>query len=148
MKKDGRIKNVANVSLKALTGEFIKPEPKTSGSVGIDLHLQNDVVLEAGKVSKIPAGFSIELPKGFGARIRSRSSAFLKGLICQGEIDEDFRGEVNILVLNTGKEDLLFSRGDRIAQMILFSTPDISVDYVSELSVTERGAGGFGSTGK
>ena len=126
----------------------------TSHAAGADIRaaVHEDVVIEAGKHALIKTGFAMALPDNYEAQIRPRSGLALKHgisvLNTPGTIDADYRGEVGVILVNHGSEPFTVQRGDRIAQMII--APFVQADFqqLSELSETERGAGGFGSSGK
>jgi dUTP pyrophosphatase len=126
----------------------------TSHAAGADLRaaVKEDVVIDAGKHALIKTGIAMALPDNYEAQIRPRSGLALKHgitvLNTPGTIDADYRGEVGVILVNHGSEPFTVQRGDRIAQMII--TPFVQADFqqVSELSETERGVGGFGSSGK
>ncbi len=126
----------------------------TSHAAGADIRaaINEDVVIEAGKHALIKTGFAMALPDNYEAQIRPRSGLALKHgisvLNTPGTIDADYRGEVGVILVNHGLEPFTVQRGDRIAQMII--APFVQADFqqLSELSETERGAGGFGSSGK
>jgi dUTP pyrophosphatase len=126
----------------------------TSHAAGADIRaaINEDVVIEAGKHALIKTGFAMALPDNYEAQIRPRSGLALKHgisvLNTPGTIDADYRGEVGVILVNHGSESFTVQRGDRIAQMII--APFVQADFqqLSELSETERGAGGFGSSGK
>ncbi|AQS41068.1 MAG: Deoxyuridine 5'-triphosphate nucleotidohydrolase [Candidatus Tokpelaia hoelldobleri] len=109
-------------------------------------------ILKPGKRTLVPTGLVFELPQGYEAQIRPRSGLALKhGITClntPGTIDSDYRGEVQVLLVNLGEEDFAITRGMRIAQTIIASVCQVKITQVTELSQTERGAGGFGSTGR
>lgn len=113
--------------------------------------IASDLTLAPGTRALVPAGFSIAVPAGFEAQIRPRSGLALKsGITClntPGTIDADYRGPVQVLLANLGAEPVVIRRGDRIAQMIVAPVARAAFDAVEELPDTERGAGGFGSTG-
>jgi len=100
----------------------------------------------------IPTGLYLELPQGYEAQIRPRSGlALKKGLSipnAPGTIDSDYRGEVGVIVINLSKEPVTIQKGDRIAQMVIAKYEQIEWEAVSELSASDRGSGGYGSTGK
>lgn len=126
----------------------------TSHAAGADIRaaINEDVVIDAGKHALIKTGFAMALPDNYEAQIRPRSGLALKHgisvLNTPGTIDADYRGEVGVILINHGLEPFTIQRGDRIAQMII--APFVQADFqqLSELSETERGAGGFGSSGK
>jgi dUTP pyrophosphatase len=125
----------------------------TVGSSGFDLHAAcSDVVfIEPGKVVRVPAGFQISVPHGYEAQIRPRSGLALNNRIgilnSPGTIDSDFRGEVGIIMYNFGDDDYVVRRGDRIAQLVFCSVPEVTLVDSDELGGTERGSRGFGHTG-
>ena len=98
----------------------------------------------------IPTGVAIAVPRGYEAQIRPRSGLALKSgvtlLNSPGTIDADYRGEVGVIVVNHGTVPVTIARGDRIAQMVIQTVPDVDLEAVDELPETERGAGGFGHT--
>lgn len=126
----------------------------TSHAAGADLRaaIEEDVIIEAGKHALIKTGFAMALPDNYEAQIRPRSGLALKHgisvLNTPGTIDADYRGEVGVILVNHGSQPFIVQRGDRIAQMII--APFVQADFqqLAELSETERGAGGFGSSGK
>ena len=126
----------------------------TAGSAGIDLRANNDVdiIIKAGSTALIPTGIAMALPIGYEAQIRPRSGLALKSSVTvlntPGTIDSDYRGEVGIILINHGKEDFIVSKGLRIAQMIIAKYEQVELEFVTELSETKRGKGGFGSTGQ
>ena len=135
------------------TKDIALPTYATSGSAGMDIYaaVENEIVVHAGSTVLIPTGFSIELPLGFEAQIRPRSGLAIKNNIglmnSPGTIDSDYRGEVKIVLTNFSKNDFIVKRGDRIAQMVIAKYERIEWEETEELSKTERGGGGFGSTG-
>ncbi len=133
---------------------FSLPEYQTPMSAGLDLKavLDQPVVLKSLERKLIPTGLFLELPKGFEAQIRPRSGmAFKHGITVlnsPGTIDADYRGEVKVLLVNLSEQVVTIEHGDRIAQMIVAHHEKIEWERADELSNTERGAGGYGSTGK
>jgi dUTP pyrophosphatase len=125
------------------------PERKSEGAIGSDLMACGDYCVLANSVIKVKTGVSIELPKGFEAQIRPRSGLSLKGIeIILGTIDSDYRGEISAIVHNTTNIPFHIKDGERIAQMVINKVELPTFNVVSELSKTERGKSGFGSTGK
>ncbi len=126
----------------------------TTHAAGADLRaaIDQDMTIEPGEKALIPTGFAMALPDNFEAQVRPRSGLALKHAITvlntPGTIDADYRGEVGVILINHSDTPFHIQRGDRIAQMII--APFVQADFqaVSELSETERGAGGFGSSGK
>lgn len=130
------------------------PQYETIGSAGMDLraNLENPVTLGPLERSLIPTGLYIELPHGFEAQIRPRSGlAAKRGLTMlnsPGTIDSDYRGEIKCIVVNLSNENQIIEPGERIAQMVVSRHEQVQWIPVTELGVSDRGAGGFGSTGK
>ncbi|MBI4372637.1 MAG: dUTP diphosphatase [Candidatus Omnitrophica bacterium] len=129
------------------------PAYSSEGASGMDLAaaVQGDIVLKPGDRALIPTGIAISLPLGYEAQIRPRSGLALKhgiGLLnSPGTIDSDYRGEIQVIVINLGKESFAIKRGLRIAQMIIAQHVTASFKVVNELDVTIRNTGGFGHTG-
>ncbi len=129
------------------------PRYMTPGSAGCDLvaALPAPLTLQSLDRAAVPTGLAMALPAGWEAQVRPRSGAALKlGLTvvnAPGTIDSDYRGEVAVLVINLGREPLTIERGDRIAQLVIAPVAQASFEVVERLDDTERGAGGFGSTG-
>lgn len=127
------------------------PEYKTEGSAGADCYarLKKEIVIEPGKSETIPLGFAVEIPVGYEMQIRGRSGLARKNNIdCfPGTIDSDYRGEVCAILINKGQEAFTIKPSDRIAQAVI--APVIKAEWylTEELSETERGENGFGSTG-
>jgi dUTP pyrophosphatase len=130
------------------------PTYATAQSAGMDLMaaVTEDVVIKKGERKLIPTGVAIALPEGYEAQIRPRSGlAFKHGITVlntPGTIDADYRGEIGIILINLGAEDFVVTRGMRVAQVIIGSYTQAKFTAVEDLSVTKRGDGGFGSTGK
>ena len=130
--------------------EDLKPVKMTEGSVGYDIKSKIDCILYKKRIVKIPCGFKIQLPAGYEAQIRPRSSFGVRGIIMPnspGTIDTDYRGEVSVLLTTLNDEKVEIKAGERIAQMVISKvySPSIVFDKVDE---TFRGENGFGSTGK
>ncbi|QUH31854.1 dUTP diphosphatase [Vallitalea guaymasensis] len=134
----------------------ILPLPKymSEDAAGMDLYacLEDDVILEKGKIKLIPTGLKIALPSGYEAQIRPRSGLALKHGISlvntPGTIDADYRGEIKVIMINFGEEDFTIKHGERIAQMVINKIEQVELEVVDGLENTERGSGGFGHTGK
>ena len=130
------------------------PEYKTEGAAGMDLcaAISEPLTLKPLERALVPTGLKIELEHGYEAQIRPRSGMSIKHGItlinCVGTIDEDYRGEVCIPVVNISNETYSIQPDERIAQMIIAKVEQAEIKVVTELSETDRGAGGFGSTGK
>ena len=130
------------------------PAYQTSLSAGLDLraNLETAISLKPLQRALIPTGLFIELPAGFEAQIRPRSGlAYKHGvtvLNSPGTIDADYRGEIKVLLVNLSEETFLIEDGERIAQMVVAKHETVNWLETAQLSETERGAGGYGSTGK
>ncbi len=130
------------------------PAYSTLHSAGMDLraNLDEPVVLGSLERALIPTGLFVELPEGYEAQIRPRSGLALKKgitvLNTPGTIDADYRGEIGVILINLSKEDFVIENGERICQMIIAAHEKVEWDLVEMLEETERGAGGFGHTGK
>jgi dUTP pyrophosphatase len=130
------------------------PKYQTDGAAAFDLHaaVKESVVLKPGERKLIPTGFMMEFPKGFVAHIVPRSGLALKygiGIVnSPGTIDSDYRGEVGIILTNFGHENFTVNRNDRVAQMLIKRYEHAELVEAYDLSSTERGTGGYGSSGK
>lgn len=131
------------------------PAYETSGAAGMDLMAAipagEDLVLEPGQRQLVPTGLSIAVPPGFEAQVRPRSGLALRHGIsvvnAPGTIDSDYRGEVSVLLINLGSSPFTVRRGERIGQMVIAAYAQAVWQPVVALDETERGAGGYGSTG-
>lgn len=129
------------------------PGYETAGAAGMDLRAAviADLVLQPGERAAVPTGLIMEIPEGFEGQVRPRSGLALKnGVTClnsPGTIDWDYRGEVKVILANLGTEPFTITRAMRIAQLVIAPVTRVEITEISELSATERGAGGFGSTG-
>ena len=131
------------------------PAYETPGSAGMDVRAAvpegQPVSIRPGKRALIPTGFIFEIPPGYEVQVRPRSGlAFKNGITClntPGTIDCDYRGEVQVLLINHGQAPFVIKRGDRIAQMVVAPVTQIAWTIVEQLDQTERGSGGYGSTG-
>ena len=143
------------VPLKRLTNgaDLALPQYETAGSAGADIRAAVDAPLrlEPGQRALVPAGFAIALPAGYEAQVRPRSGLAVKNgitvLNAPGTIDSDYRGEVRVPLINLGDEAFTVERGMRIAQLVIAPVVQAGFNEVGDLDETERGAGGFGSTG-
>ncbi len=146
---------LAKIYLKKLPNFDGLPLPSyaTKHSAGIDLMaaIEGEATIKHGEIKLIPTGIAMALPDGYEAQVRPRSGLALKNgvtvLNSPGTIDADYRGEVGVILINHGKEDFVITRGMRIAQMIIAPYARAEFDVVDQLESTERGEGGFGSTG-
>lgn len=130
------------------------PQYQTEYSAGMDLraNLQNPMVLEPGQWMLVPTGIFIEIPVGYEGQVRPRSGLAAKYgitvLNAPGTIDADYRGEVQVILINHGKLPFEINNGDRIAQLIISPVTQIQWQEHNQLEETQRGQGGFGHTGK
>ena len=145
---------MAAIQLKIINqSEHALPEYATILSAGLDLkaNLSESILLKPLQRYLIPTGLFIELPAGFEAQIRPRSGlAFKHGLTVlnsPGTIDADYRGEIKVLLVNLSETDFIVNNGERIAQMVIAKHEQIIWEPVIQLEKSDRGAGGFGSTG-
>ena len=127
------------------------PEYKTRGSSGFDFHILHDIMILDGSMELIPSGLAVEIPEGFEMQIRQRSGLSLKYknylANAPGTIDSDYRGEIKFPIVNNTNRLMVLNKGDRIVQGIISQVAQIPIIEVEELSDTDRGQGGFGSTG-
>ena len=129
------------------------PEYQSLAAAGADLHafLDSDLILKPGERAAVPTGICLEIPQGYEGQVRPRSGLALKngiGLLnSPGTIDSDYRGEVKVILINLGQEPFTIKNGDRIAQIVF--SPVIQAEFIpmDKLPGSERGDGGFGSTG-
>jgi dUTP pyrophosphatase len=128
------------------------PRYASEDAVGLDVAAAEELTLAPGDRHAVATGFAIEIPRGYEVQVRPRSGLAMKhGITClntPGTIDSDYRGEVKVILVNLGQEPFDIRRGERIAQLV--PAPVLRADFMeaSELSGTERGTGGFGSTGR
>ena len=133
---------------------FPLPAYATVGSSGLDVraNIEQPVVLQSLERTLIPTGLFVEIPLGYEIQVRPRSGLAVKqGLTClntPGTIDADYRGEIKVILINLSQEPQTIQPGDRIAQLVLQSIELIEWKMVDQLNETDRGAGGFGHTGK
>ena len=143
---------MCEVKVKAINKSVHRlPEYKTLMSAGMDLKANITDVwkLNPGERVMVPTGLHIALPEGYEAQVRPRSGLSLKNGIVAilGTIDADYRGEVGVILVNLSDQPFCINPGDRVAQMVVSEVTRVKWDEVRELEETERGSGGFGSTG-
>jgi dUTP diphosphatase len=142
-----------DISVKRLAhaGDLPLPSYETSGSAGMDVRAAENIVIAPGHRGLVGTGLAFAIPQGYEIQVRPRSGLALKKGIgvpnSPGTIDSDYRGELKIILLNHGEEDFIIERGDRIAQIIVAPVQRGILVEVADLDQTERGSGGFGSTG-
>lgn len=127
------------------------PAYATTGAAGMDVVSAEDVVIAPGARHAVATGLAVAIPAGYEIQVRPRSGLALKHGISvpntPGTIDSDYRGELKVILINLGTEPFTIARGDRVAQLVLAPVVQAAWDEVGELDATERGDGGFGSTG-
>ncbi|HEY6106285.1 MAG TPA: dUTP diphosphatase [Anaeromyxobacteraceae bacterium] len=128
------------------------PRYQTPGAAGLDLLADEAVTLAPGERRLVPTGIALEIPAGHEGQVRPRSGLALRhgvGMLnAPGTIDADYRGEVGVLLVNWGREAVPIARGDRIAQLVVAPVERAELHLVDKLGRSDRGGGGFGSTGK
>ena len=140
------------IRIKAEKGAVL-PQYQTRGAAGADIsaYLTRSETLRPGEYKAIPTGLYMEIPEGYEVQVRPRSGlAFKHGvtvLNAPGTIDSDYRGEVKVILINHSDEPFVINNGDRIAQIVVAPVSRLPFEEVRDLSETERGEGGFGSTG-
>ena len=144
---------MTKILIKRLSKEVSLPKYETSGSSGMDLaaYIDSNINIDPGQTAIIPTGLALSIPKGFEVQIRPRSGLAAKQKISvlntPGTIDADYRGEIKVILINLGPKPFKVEKGLRIAQMVVCPIVQAQLKEVDDLSETERGKGGFGSTG-
>ena len=129
------------------------PSYATAGAAGMDVEaaVEADIVLAPGRRVAVPTGIAMAIPAGFEVQVRPRSGLALKHGVtvanAPGTIDSDYRGEVKIMLINLGEDDVTITRGMRIAQLVVAQVSLARLELADTLETTDRGSGGFGSTG-
>lgn len=140
------------VKVKFLNAEAQAPQYAKPGDAGADLRAVEQVSIFPGDSVMVKTGIAIELPIGYEAQVRPRSGLAYKKQITvlntPGTVDEGYRGEVGVILINHGKTTFLVEKGDKIAQLVIKPVKQADFQIVDELSDTSRGEGGFGSTGR
>jgi dUTP diphosphatase len=143
-----------NKKLKIVCKNDLLPAYQTKGAAGLDLYCKTDnhIVIEPKKTVKVDTGVKVQIPEGYFGAIYPRSSTGVKKKIMLsntiGVIDSDYRGEIMIYLYNYGEESQTIENGDRIAQLVIQPYEQFEIEAVDSLDNTDRGEGGFGSTGK
>jgi dUTP pyrophosphatase len=154
MTDEGSTVGVQITRLSDASADIPLPAYATAGSAGMDIYasVEGELVVGPGETTMVPTGFAIALPAGFEAQIRPRSGLAAKhqvGILnSPGTIDSDYRGEVKVILTNFGRQDFMIRRGDRIAQMVIARYARAEWEKKESLDPTDRGAGGFGHTGR
>ena len=144
---------MTEILIKRLSKEVPLPKYATDGSSGLDLaaYIDKNIEIKPGKSEIIPTGLSVAIPKNFEIQIRPRSGLAAKKQVSvlntPGTIDADYRGEIKVILINLSDKVFIVEKGLRIAQMVVCPVIKVSLKEVTNLEITERGSGGFGSTG-
>lgn len=140
-----------NLKLKRVDPDAKLPYRANKGDAGLDLFSIEEKVIEPGETALIRTGIQIELPKGTEAQVRPRSGLALKHSVTilnsPGTIDQGYRGEINVILINHGRELFQVEKQMRIAQMVIAPVLSVTLEEIDTLSASERGEGGFGSSG-
>jgi dUTP pyrophosphatase len=144
---------MTDLLIQQLDSELPLPRFAKPGDAGVDLYARIDLVLAPGERALMPTGIAIALPPGFAAFIHPRSGLAIRDGLSMvnapGTIDASYRGEIQVILVNMDiKNSISIARGDRVAQLVIQRVENVNIVPVSQLPGTERGAGGFGSTGK
>lgn len=143
--------DTVQINFLRLDRELPVPSNAHIGDAAVDLHSRIDTTLAPGERAAVPTGIAVALPEGFAGLVLPRSGHAHRhgvGVVNgPGLIDSGYRGEVSVLLINHGAEEVTFARGDRIAQLAIVPVPSVEWIEVESLDETERGAGGFGSSG-
>ena len=145
---------MTKILIKKVNVKAIIPKYESPGASGLDLSacLDGKITIKPGDKKLIPIGISLSIPKGYEIQIRPRSGLAMKDSISvlntPGTIDSDYRGEIKVILFNFGKKDFEVINGLRVAQMVLCPIAKAELHEVNNLDITNRGDGGFGSTGK
>lgn len=145
-------KQTLALKFKKLNDKAIIPSYQTTGAAGMDISalLDEPLRINPGRRNVVPTGISAEIPDGYELQLRPRSGLAVKGLTVlnsPGTIDSDYRGEIKVILINHGLEHFMVESGMRIGQLVLAKVDRLPIEEVADLSETDRGEGGFGSTG-
>ena len=144
---------MTEILIKKLSKNITIPKYETEGSSGLDLaaNIDEQIKILPGKSEIIPTGLAVAIPKNFEIQIRPRSGLAAKSQVSvlntPGTIDADYRGEIKVILINLSDKVFVVEKGLRIAQMVVCPVIKVSLKEVTKLEITERGSGGFGSTG-
>jgi dUTP pyrophosphatase len=140
-----------NLKIKLINKDALLPFQANPGDAGLDLFSVEEKIIKSGEVELISTGIIIELPEGTEAQVRPRSGLALRHSVTllnsPGTIDEGYRGEIKVILINHGKEDFKVEKQMRIAQMVIAPVARVNIIQVEEISSSVRGEGGFGSSG-
>ncbi|RSK28105.1 dUTP diphosphatase [Bacillus sp. HMF5848] len=139
------------IKVKKINADALLPQQAHDGDAGFDLFSVEDVLINPGEAALIATGIQLELPKQTEAQVRPRSGLALKHAVTvlnsPGTIDEGYRGEIKVILINHGTKPFKVEKHMRIAQMVIATVPVVTLTEVDEISVSNRGAKGFGSSG-
>ncbi|AFI04279.1 dUTP diphosphatase [Helicobacter cetorum] len=139
------------IKIQKIHSNAIIPEYQTEGSSGFDLHAVEDIIIKSHSVGLVATGICLSLEVGYELQVRSRSGLAFKNQVMvlnsPGTVDNDYRGEIKVILMNFGNEDFVIKAGDRIAQGVVQKTYRAEFIECEKLDETKRGSGGFGSTG-
>ena len=144
---------MTEILIKRITDNVLLPKYETEGSSGMDLaaNINENIEIKPGATVIVPTGISVSIPKNFEIQIRPRSGLAAKNQVSvlntPGTIDADYRGEIKVILVNLSDKIFVVEKGLRIAQMVVCPVIKVSLKEVTKLEITERGSGGFGSTG-
>lgn len=144
--------SLPEVFVEKISGEkVVLPLQATAGASGYDICSREKVLIKPGAIARVPTGLKLSIPKGMEAQVRPRSGLAAKNgitvLNAPGTIDSDYRGEVCVILINHGSEEFTIEIGMRIAQVVFAKVEFVAFREVQSLDLTNRGEGGFGSTG-
>jgi len=141
------------IKIQKAAPSVIIPQYESEGAAGLDLRafIDSDITIAPFKREKIPTGLFLEIPEGYEAQVRPRSGLAIKSgitvLNSPGTIDSDYRGQLEVILINLGEQVVTIKNGDRIAQLVISPVVRAQILEVQALSLSKRGSGGFGSTG-
>ncbi len=140
------------LKVKKLRAEAIIPQYAHPGDAGLDIFADEEIVIPIGDARQVHTGISIQLPKGTEGQVRPKSGLALNHKItvlnAPGTVDEGYRGEIKVILINHGDSPYVICRGDKVAQLVVMPVARIEVEEVQDLDESTRGTRGFGSTGK
>ena len=143
---------MVSVKFKRLEQDAVVPQYQSTNASGLDLVALEDTIIPSGGWRAVRTGLAIELPTGYEGQVRPRSGLAINhgvtGLNAPGTIDADYRGEVKVALINHGGQSYLVHAGERMAQLVVSPVASAEVLEVEQLTATDRGGGGFGSTGR
>lgn len=143
---------MAKIRIKKIRDKAVTPHYEHNGDAGMDLYAVEDATLRPGERKLVPTGLQVEVPEGYEMQVRPKSGLALKHgitvLNTPGTVDSCYRGEVGVILLNTSDKDYGVKAGEKVAQAVIAMVERAVIEEVEELTPSQRGAGGFGSTGR